>query len=238
MAEMTHDQALHEFAVERYLLDELQGAARFEEHLFECTECAADLKAGLLFQEAATEQFRAEAHAPKAVATQPASRVHGWFTRLLQPLVLAPTLAAALCVIVYQSAVVLPRVKSQLDEARTPAVLDAAILANAGPRGDGDPTEVTASPNGAFLLSVDLPPSPGASAYRCTLYSPAGKAIWHSPDISAANDKDSITIQVPATVTGPGINTLAVQAVDSSRGGMLVDLATYKFNLRLEPKRP
>jgi hypothetical protein len=235
MAQMTHHDAQEEFAVERYLLDELAGEARdrFEDHLFDCTECAADLKAGLLFKQTATQQFRAEAQFPSGAAVHPASPLRDWFSRLFQPLVLAPALAAALCVIAYQSAILLPRVESQLAEARTPAVLNTLVLANAGPRGDGEPVEVVASPGGAYLLSVDLPPSPGTSAYRCTLYGPSGAAIWHTPDIPVAEDKDSITIQVPAAATGPGANLLVVQAVDASHGGKLVDLAAYKFNLRL-----
>ena len=238
MAHMTHHDAQKEFAVERYLLDELDGEARdrFEEHLFDCTECAADLKAAILFKEAAIQQFRAETQVPLSVARplQSQTTLKDWLSRLFQPLILAPALAVALCVIAYQSAVLLPHVESQLAEARTPAVLNTLVLANAGPRGDGTPVEVVASPNGAYLLSVDLPPSPGASAYRLTLHSPSGAAVWHSLDIPIAEDKDSVTVQVPTAATGPGENSLVVQAIDSSQGGKLVDLATYKFNLRLK----
>ena len=241
MTQMTHHDAQEEFAVERYLLDELEGEARdrFEDHLFDCTECAADLKTGLLFKEAARQEFLAEIRLPVTTSpARPTSSIRDWLSRLFQPLILAPALAAALCVVVYQSTVVIPREKSELAEAHTPAVLDTLVLANAGPRGDGELAEVTATPNGAYLVTVDLPPSPGASSYRCTLYAASGAAVWHSPNIPMVENRDSINIQIPAAATGPGTNRLVVQVADPSQGGKLVDLATYKFDLRLTDQRP
>ncbi len=54
---MNHQDALQEMAVERYLLGELSGAAldRFEEHLFECPQCATDVRAGATFIDAARD---------------------------------------------------------------------------------------------------------------------------------------------------------------------------------------
>ena len=42
---MDHRDALREMAVEKYLLGELTGESRdiFENHLFDCEQCAADL---------------------------------------------------------------------------------------------------------------------------------------------------------------------------------------------------
>jgi hypothetical protein len=43
---MTHDEATKSLAAERYILDDLEPAERdaFEEHFFDCTECAADVR--------------------------------------------------------------------------------------------------------------------------------------------------------------------------------------------------
>jgi len=51
---MNHDKAIREQAVERYLLGELpEGVrARFEEHFFDCSLCASDLKNGAMFVDA------------------------------------------------------------------------------------------------------------------------------------------------------------------------------------------
>ena len=48
---MSHDEAVRCFAAEQYLLEELTPELReeFEQHLFDCHECAIDLRAGAAF---------------------------------------------------------------------------------------------------------------------------------------------------------------------------------------------
>ena len=48
---MNHSEALKEMAAERYLLDELSPEARdaFEEHMFDCPDCALDVRSGSAF---------------------------------------------------------------------------------------------------------------------------------------------------------------------------------------------
>ncbi len=48
---MDHNEALRLHAVEKYVLGELPPSLRdeFEEHLFECQECAQDVKAAAEF---------------------------------------------------------------------------------------------------------------------------------------------------------------------------------------------
>ena len=43
---MTHSEAVQQMAAERYLLDELAPDVRdaFEEHMFDCQECALDVE--------------------------------------------------------------------------------------------------------------------------------------------------------------------------------------------------
>src|SRR5690606_37838396 len=50
---MTHAVAVSTHAVERYLLEEMTELERhrFEEHYFDCQDCAADLRAGTLMRE-------------------------------------------------------------------------------------------------------------------------------------------------------------------------------------------
>src|SRR5580698_5105204 len=50
---MDHDTAVRQRITERYLLNELDPQARdeFEEHYFDCPDCAADVHAGALFVE-------------------------------------------------------------------------------------------------------------------------------------------------------------------------------------------
>jgi len=50
---MEHDEAVRLQMTEQYLLDELSPEAReeFEEHYFDCHECAVDVGAGAAFVE-------------------------------------------------------------------------------------------------------------------------------------------------------------------------------------------
>jgi anti-sigma factor RsiW len=71
MARMDHGEAIRLGATEKYVLGELPQSLRddFEEHYFECQECALDLKAAEAFVDNAREVLREGV--AKAVATVP-----------------------------------------------------------------------------------------------------------------------------------------------------------------------
>jgi len=228
---MNHQDALQEMAVERYLLGELSGAAldRFEEHLFDCPQCVMDLQAGTTFIDAA----RGELKAVVRVAVQEKERSRGWISWLTSPRFLAPALAACLLVVAVESFVLLPRMRREVAQAETPAVLNNLVLANAGARGDSV-AEIVAPEHGAFLLSVDVPARSGFSSYLCSLYSPSGALVWQTT-VSPQQASDALLIHVPTDRTKEGLNTFLVQglpAVDGS-GGKLEDLARYRFQLKV-----
>lgn len=56
---MEHSEALKEMTAERYLLDELTPEVReeFEQHMFDCQECAFDIRAGAAFVDEAKTQL-------------------------------------------------------------------------------------------------------------------------------------------------------------------------------------
>ncbi len=214
---MNHQDALQEMAVERYLLGELSGAAldRFEEHLFECPECAMDLRSGATFIDAARGELKAIAR----VSAPERERSPKWLSWFASPRFLAPALAACLAVIAVQSFVVLPRMRLAQERAEAPAVLNNLVLANAGARGDSVP-EIVAPEHGSFLISVDIPARSGFSGYLCSLYSPSGALVWKTT-VSPQQVSDALLIHMPTDRTKEGLNTFLVQglpAVDSSGG--------------------
>ena len=78
---MNHSEAVDRMIAERYLLDELDADERdaFEEHLFDCPECALEVRAGTAFVSEAKTQLPAIAAGPAAArgpgsAARPASR--------------------------------------------------------------------------------------------------------------------------------------------------------------------
>ena len=225
---MTHDDAVNGLTVERYLLGELSGDARdqFEDHMFDCRVCAADVKDGILLLDTARTELRTPSRAGVVEIRQPTSRSRTW---MWQNWVLGPALAACLALIVYQSAVVLPRMRTELAQAETPSVLAPLVLANAGARGDSL-AEVVAPRHGSYVLSVDIPEVPGASGYKCSLYSPAGVLVWHV-DVSPDQVRDAVTIQVPVATAKEGVNELRVQSIGASGGDQPKDVVTYRYKL-------
>ena len=225
---MNHQDALRELLAERYLLGELTGEPResFEEHLFDCPLCAADVKAGVTFLQAARVQLSAAPAAKRAAGP-------GRMARLLRPAWLVPALAASLLTVAYQSAVVLPAMRQQLAQADSPAIMNNLVLTGGATRGGGLP-QITAPANGSFLVSLDIPSQSTYSAYVCSLYSPTGALVWQG-SVTPQQANDTVLIRIPSAVTQAGENGLLVQGkrADTGSGANMVVLARHKFLLAL-----
>jgi hypothetical protein len=229
---MNHQDALQEMAVERYLLGELSGASleSFEEHLFECMECAADVKAGATFLDAA----RTELNAPRRVTLPNVERTPRWTSWFTSPWVLGPALAACLLVLSFQTFVTQPRMRLEVARAQTPALLNPLVLANAGARGDSVP-EIVAPDHGSFVISLDVPTTGGFSSYLCSLHAPDGSVSWQTT-ISPEQARDALLIHMPTDRTKEGLNTLIIQGLPMGAGssGTLDVLARYKFQVKIQ----
>ena len=228
---MNHQEALREMAVERYLLGELSGASldSFEEHLFECSECAMDVKSGVTFIDVARTELSAPRKAP-APRLQSARR---WTSWLISPWILAPALAACLVILAFQTFVLQPRMRLQVAQAQAPAVLNPLILANAGARGDSMP-EIVALEHGSFVISLDVPTTGGFSSYLCSLIAPDGARLWQTT-VSPEQARDALLIDIPTDKIKEGLNTFLIQGLPANVGtsGTLVDLARYRFRVTI-----
>jgi Putative zinc-finger len=229
---MTHQDAVQEMAVERYLLGELTGASldNFEEHLFECSECTADVKSGATFIDAA----RTELGIPRRVTAPQMNRAPRWTSWFTSPWILGPALAACLLVLSFQTFVLQPSMKIEVARAQAPAVLNPLVLANAGARGDSIP-EIAAPEHGSFVISLDVPTAGGFSSYRGSLYAPDGSLLWQTA-ISPEQARDALLINMPTDKVKEGLNTFVIQGLpaDGSSGGTLKDLARYRFQLKVQ----
>jgi hypothetical protein len=229
---MNHQEALQEMAVERYLLGELNGASldSFEEHLFECQECTADVKAGASFIEAA----RTELNAPsRAVAPIP-KLAPAWISWFTSPWTLGPALAACLLALCFQTFVQQPRMRQEIAQMQAPSVLNPLVLANAGARGDSIP-EIVAPAHGSFVISLDVPATGGFSSYLCSLHAPDGSLLWQTT-VTPEQAHDALLINIPTGKTKEGLNTFLVQGlpISNTSNGRLVDLASYRFHLKVQ----
>jgi hypothetical protein len=221
---MDHNQATQLTAVEKYLLDELPPEVRdeFEEHFFDCQECATDLRATAGFIDAAKREF-------KANPVEKAGAVAGGKSRLVSiwPSALAwVALAASLLVIAYQNLVVYPRFKTEIAELKAPEILPQVSLVGGNSRGGQIPVATVGSGQ-PFLLLLDIPTEDRFSSYTCLLYSASGSLAWRV-EVSPQQARDTVSIRVPSAGQGAGVYTLTVQG---KTGGSPVDLAHYRFTL-------
>ena len=100
---MTHSDAVRTLAVERYLLDEMPEIERFafEDHYFDCVECADDLRTAEKLRGAVKGGLLSD-RAPGTLAAMPVHRERGggWRASIVLPWAAAATLALA---VTYQS---------------------------------------------------------------------------------------------------------------------------------------
>jgi Putative zinc-finger len=225
---MNHQDALREMSVERYLLGELSGGSleSFEEHLFECPECAMDVKAGVTFIDGA----RTELKMPRDITAPNLKRTPNWISWFTSPWTLGPALAACLLMLSFQTFILQPRMKLEVARAQTPAVLNPLVLANAGARGDSIP-EIIAPEHGSFVISLDVPSTGEYSSYLCSLSAADGSLLWQTT-VSADQARDALLINMPTAKTKEGLNTFLIQGQPT--GGTLVNLATYRFRVKIQ----
>src|SRR5580704_15487996 len=95
---MDHETVVRQKMTEKYLLKELDPAMRdeFEEHYFDCTDCAVDVRAGALFIDQSKVVLAQKPEPISAGLAVPASVPirSGWLARL--PGILRPAFALPL----------------------------------------------------------------------------------------------------------------------------------------------
>ncbi len=196
---MEHSEAIRLMAAERYLLDELSPELRqnFEEHFFECQECALEVQAGDAFIQHSKKIFGGTS-VPVAVPEVRASR-SGWMAWLLRPAFAAPVFAVLIAVIAYQSFVSVPRLK-QLASNGQPQVIASLYLTSGTLQGAEDRI-IKVRPNSSFLLQVDIATDPRYSSYLCELQSASGDVLGSFP-VPTEAARNTVPVLVPQQKSG------------------------------------
>ena len=214
---------------ERYLLNELEPAARdeFEEHYFNCTECAADVQAAALLVEKIKHGAIPDPAPLPVPARAPVPAPRPWFG-WLRPAFVVPVMAMLLAVVGYQNLVTYPQMARQLGSPR--------ILPYAQVNLDTYAAEVpaiTQKPGQAFLLLVRIPPGGAYSKYTADLYNPAGKLEWSFPfAIPASSEQEQWPLQVPGANRESGRYKLVMRGISAS--GESKDVGSTWFELQIQ----
>jgi hypothetical protein len=217
---MDHNEAVQELAVERYLLDDLGPEAReaFEEHLFDCTECSLDLRAGTFFVEEAKVQL--PGLASPAPARSPAPKRTDWFA-WLKPAFAAPAFAAMLAVIGYQNLATIPSLRAASTEPR----LVPWVSFHTGTRGDAHLSVPADRSQGAGVL-IELSQESTYTTYTFDLYDPQGKLFWtHTAPVSnqAGAGVGTFSLVVPGAGLEQGAYSLAISGKTPQGGRTEID---------------
>jgi hypothetical protein len=214
---MNHEEAIRMMGSEQYLLNELSPELReqFEEHFFDCAECANDLRAGALFIEQSKAIFAAEAIAPSREPRVVAPRPSWW--AWLRPAIAVPVMALLLAVVVYQN----------WPSHGNPQVLQAAYI-NVGSR--GAVPSISTAKGQSFLLRVTLPPEQTYSSYLAEIYSPDGK-LSSSLKLPATAGQDNYFIQVPAGNYNEGVYSVAIRGITPDGSGAELGRGSFELHI-------
>lgn len=210
---MEHPRIDDERILDRYLAGRLseEDEALFEEHLFECADCLAEVQAG--------EELR---RGLRAVAAEDAARATvtlgllAWL-RGLRPARLAGFTAVALAFVLLVSALLWQR--SELHRARTlqtaasltKPVGDFLVVSLGVTRGAGEAAEVRLDPEKEIvLLSLELQ-TVDAASYRVALRDAGGGVLWTGDGLEP-NLYDTLLVALPSSFLAPGSYRITVEA--------------------------
>jgi|SRR5882724_4601955 len=224
---MDHGEALQQKATERYLLDELDPDVKdqFEEHLFDCQECALDVRAAAMFVEQSKIVLAEPAVNPMRVPS-PAAAKPRWLASLFRPALAVPVFVLLLAVVGYENLVTVPHLTAELSEPQ----LGPSVPINSGTRGSSK-TSVTVTPGEGFSLPVTIPRDMSYSAYILELHNPAGRLKW-TRKIPASSPDDTRWIFIPGTGLEQGTYVLTVNGVTAT--GQSTNLGDHQIELQVE----
>lgn len=196
---MDHKEAIRLQAAEKYVLGELPAKLQeeFEEHFFDCAECARDMKAAAIFVDTSRDVLRQGREVAQEATASAWDRWFGW----LKPVVAVPAFAVLLLALGYQSFVMVPHWKNVAMQATGPRVLLPISLIAGNTRGSELPT-TQVRPGEALGLYVDVPTDSAYRQYELRLEDPAGVSR-SMRTVTYAEAQKTVVIEVaPGTLAG------------------------------------
>jgi hypothetical protein len=200
---MDHNEAMRLQAAEKYVLGKLprEQHAEYEEHYFDCSACAEEIKATVAFMEGARQVVREEALEPVGARVL-APAVPGFFS-WLRPAFVVPVFAALLVFIAYQNSVTIPGLRQSLSRTAIAEVAKSFSLVSLGARGEGSSSlKIGVGPREDFNLVVDMPGN-SPTGYTCQIQEESGKTLVTLP-VSSEEAKSTVTLIMRGGSLQPG----------------------------------
>ena len=219
---MTHEEAADGRAAEKYVLSELSPEERadFEQHFFDCSECAESVRLGEILAANAREVFLQQADSQ--AAPRPAGAIEsGGFAKWLWP---AFVFALALVVLLTIANGVL---LNRLSRLGAPQSYPAFFLRGTA---RGDEQVLTIPRTARFVgVSVDVPPGRRFLLYRCSLADASGRQRLSADLTAPADSQAALNLLIPTSDLVPGRYDLVLGGID---GAALFELGRYPFQLQ------
>jgi Putative zinc-finger len=232
---MDHSEAVRLNMVEKYLLGELSPDVRdqFEEHYFDCPECAADVRALSTFMATSRTIFNEESAVKAPSAVQKPARL-GWFS-WLRPAVAVPAIAALAAVVIFQAFVTIPNLKEQAATQPGVQIYESSFRLQGSTRGEST-TTIAINRHQSFALDFDFTPSQTFPSYLGTLLNSSEGTIL-TFRVSGDEANKELHLVIPENKVSPGTYNLVFTgedgAVDSSQK---IEVQRLSFAVELRPK--
>jgi hypothetical protein len=189
---MEHSDAITTMAAERYTLGDMPAADRdaFEEHFFDCAECAASVRDGATI-----------ASATRALKNEPARKTRASWWAIAAAVALFSILG-------YQNLVTIPALRNA-STVRSAHVLHPASFLSSGSRGGSIP-EIVAAPGEDISFYFDVPPQTApASSFVAEVVDSKGVVRTTVP-FSSEDARESVLLSVPTRELAAGNCELVV----------------------------
>jgi hypothetical protein len=233
---MDHNEAVRLQAVEKYVLGKLpkEQHAEYEEHYFDCSACAEEIRATVAFLESTRQVVREQALEPVGTRA-PARAVPGFFS-WLQPAFVVPVFAALLLAITYQNSVTIPRLKassySQMGQS-----ISSSFQLRGSVRGGNESADagnkVRVRSGESFSLNFDFTPTGTFSEYDWQLQNQAGRVV-KSGHISGDKKYRAVSLNMAGGVESAGNYNLVFFGSADGAGQTANESETQRLTFTVE----
>jgi len=218
---MDHNEAIQLQAAVKYVLGELSPVQRdeYEEHYFDCAECAADIKALATFADTTREVLRQERASHLAKDLVPA---HGGWLRWLRPVVALPAFGALLLIIAYQNTVTIPHAREGALSSSAQLFVTSRAPKMAVTRGREDIAKYSVRQGENLPLKFDFTPRTSFDAYLCRLQDESARTVLQVSVPGSFTNKE-LNLVVPANAVKSGKYKLVFTGDPGSTGQFTKD---------------
>lgn len=227
---MDHTEALRLQAAEKYVLGELPPQLRdeYEEHYFDCQECATDLKAAVAFASGTRSICRSilQEETPQRISFN--ALVH----RFLRPAWTVPVMALLLVALTYQTFVIVPERNGV-----PPASIGSASfvsLIGSNSRGEGPAKSFAIHRHQPVVLELDITSPRPFPSYLCQIQDTSGRVV-HAVSVSATEAKHSVHLIVSSEALQARTYALRIMGQVASTESQPVEVAKFAFTVEFLP---